>query len=760
VNGTGGGGFDIALGATMKISANLFDALPTESGDLIKYGSGELILANAANSYTGRTIVAGGTVTVGDNVTDGKLGLGEVQLEAADTNLLIHAMGQVDLTAKVTGLGSLTVNGTGKVRLLADNDYNGTNVLSGTLQIGNGGMVGALGLGPVLNDGLVLISRNGVVNISSEMTGSGTLRLSGSSGAVGADRLLVNLSRSLDLTGEVEVTNGTLHLSGTANVPLASRIKVQSGGTLDVSAVAGGYRINEGQKLGGNNGVVKGTILMAGTLAPGNSPGTLTLGGIQFASGSTYQVEIEQATGLFDSIAINGSLAGTGRAVLNGNGTVEVSPIGGLPHAGRYRILTAPEVDGEFAGISGGTALFTERLVYGGTSGAEHVDLELRYAKFEPYGIGKNGKSIGNYLDRVNGDGTAEMKSFVDDLGLTATTDGLGVKITEIGVSAYADTMATSLKRMLDLGASVGGRLEMVGMEVGAGPGGGGVGNGPSGWSGWTSTAASSMNREARVKEGFGGYHLDSQSSVLGVEMPLGPIRLGWVGATGTSRADFAMPNARVKSDSWHMGFYGVARLGRGYLDGLLMCGLVDHEADRTIGVAGFERTAKASFESEEFLLRLGGGFQVMPRDSVWEVSVNEHVSVAGVLQDSISETNAGALGVKTSASDSVGILNEVGLSVGRRFVVVKKPVLVRLRMNWVHDFREGGTLQARFMGAPLGDGTFGVESARGEKDAVRMSGSVDIGLSQRVSLRLGAEYELRRGAPKGTLSISVGVEF
>jgi uncharacterized protein with beta-barrel porin domain len=80
--------------------------------------------------------------------------------------------------------------------------------------------------------------------------------------------------------------------------------------------------------------------------------------------------------------------------------------------------------------------------------------------------------------------------------------------------------------------------------------------------------------------------------------------------------------------------------------------------------------------------------------------------------------------------------------------------------MNWVHDFREGGTLQARFMGAPLGDGTFGVESARGEKDAVRMSGSVDIGLSQRVSLRLGAEYELRRGAPKGTLSISVGVEF
>ena len=760
VDGSGGGGFDVALGVTMTASARLFDAVPTESGDLIKYGDGELILANAANSYTGRTIVERGTVTVGDNVTNGQVGLGEVQLKAADTTLRIHPLGEMDLSAKVTGLGSLTVNGTGKVRLLADNDYNGTNVLSGTLQIGNGGMVGTLGLGPVLNDGLVLIKRNGVVNIASEMTGSGALRLSGSSGAVGADRLVVNLSRSMASTGEVEVTDATLHLSGTASVPSASRIKVQSGGVFDVSAVAGGYRVNAGQSLAGNEGVVKGTIVMAGTLAPGNSPGTLTLGGIQFASGSTYQVEVDQVTGLFDSIAISGSLAGTGRAELNGNGTVVVSPIGSLMNTGVYRILSAPEVDGEFAGISGGTALFSQRLVYGGTSGAEYVNLELRYAKFESYGIGKNGRSIGGYLDRFNGGGTPEMKAFVDDLGLTPTVEGVGVKMSEIGVNAYADTLTTSLRRMLDLGSSVGARMELVGMEVVSGPGSGVVGSGPSGWSGWTSGAASSMDREARGTEGFGGSHLDSQSAVLGVEMPLGPIRLGWVGATGTSRANFAMPNARVESDSSHMGLYGVAKLGRGYVDGLLMYGLVDNEAERTIGVPGFGRTAKASFESEEFLLRLGGGLQVMPAESAWEVSVNERISVAGVMQDSILETQGGALGVRTTAGRSVGLLNEVGMTVGRRFVVVRTPVLVRFRANWVHDFREGATLQASLLGAPAGAGMFGVESAPGEKDAVRMSGSVDIGLSERVGLRLGAEYELRRGAARGTLSISVGIEF
>jgi len=215
-----------------------------------------------------------------------------------------------------------------------------------------------------------------------------------------------------------------------------------------------------------------------------------------------------------------------------------------------------------------------------------------------------------------------------------------------------------------------------------------------------------------------------------------------------------------VKSESWHMGLYGVAKVGRGYLDGLLMYGLVDNDAERTIGLSGFERKMSAKFESSEFLLRLGGGLQVMPVDSAWEVGVNEHVSLAGVMQDAIEESHGGALGVRTKTARSFGIVNEVGLSVGRRFVVMKKPVLVKFRTNWVHDFREGGTLQAGLSGAPSGAGMFDVESARGDRDAVRMNGSVDIGLSERTTLRLGGEYELRRSSRKGTLSISIGVEF
>jgi uncharacterized protein with beta-barrel porin domain len=90
----------------------------------------------------------------------------------------------------------------------------------------------------------------------------------------------------------------------------------------------------------------------------------------------------------------------------------------------------------------------------------------------------------------------------------------------------------------------------------------------------------------------------------------------------------------------------------------------------------------------------------------------------------------------------------------------VYKRQTLRLRCNWVHDFHEGATLGASLAGAPADAGMFEVRTALGDRDRLRWSGSLDVGLTRRVTLRLGGEYETRRGATKGSVSVGLGVEF
>ena len=106
------------------------------------------------------------------------------------------------------------------------------------------------------------------------------------------------------------------------------------------------------------------------------------------------------------------------------------------------------------------------------------------------------------------------------------------------------------------------------------------------------------------------------------------------------------------------------------------------------------------------------------------------------------------------------GLLNEVGLTVGRRWVVRGTPVAVRLQANWLHDFDGTGSVQASFVGAPVSAGGFTARNASGDRDALKISTTVEVSLTQRLSLRIGGEYERRKSSTKSSLTISIGMEF
>jgi hypothetical protein len=77
---------------------------------------------------------------------------------------------------------------------------------------------------------------------------------------------------------------------------------------LDVTATAG-LTLLANQTLAGG-GSVLGTVYISGTLSPGNSIGTLTLGAATLSSGSLYNYEVASASSAAsrDTIVVNGAL--------------------------------------------------------------------------------------------------------------------------------------------------------------------------------------------------------------------------------------------------------------------------------------------------------------------------------------------------------------------------------------------------------------------------------------------------------------------
>ena len=114
----------------------------------------------------------------------------------------------------VSGTGSLTQSGTGILTLNGANTYTGgTDINSGTVQIGNGGTTGSI-VGNVANSGTLVFDRSNNLTFAGDVSGSGSLTHRG--------------DNTLILTGTSTYTGGTTIDSGGIN---KGTLKVGNGGT-------------------------------------------------------------------------------------------------------------------------------------------------------------------------------------------------------------------------------------------------------------------------------------------------------------------------------------------------------------------------------------------------------------------------------------------------------------------------------------------------------------------------------------------------
>lgn len=270
-------GFTLATGTT-AIQSSGAGAIEFTNADAIAYsGTG------------GRVVSLGGTNT--------------------DDNILSAGIGDQD-SSNIT---SLAKNDGGRWLLTGNTTYTGsTNINAGTLVLGNGGTSGSIESQTVNNFGVLGFDRSDTYTYGGLIQGSGDLAQSGSGVTV--------LTGDNTYSGATNLFAGTLLING------------------DQTAATGLTSVMSGAILGGS-GIIGGDVLIdnGGMLAPGNSPGVLTIkGNLGLNTASILDIEFGEANTvggpLNDLIEVGGDLT------LDGRIDVSVST-GGRFDAGLYRII-------------------------------------------------------------------------------------------------------------------------------------------------------------------------------------------------------------------------------------------------------------------------------------------------------------------------------------------------------------------------------------------------------------------------------------
>ncbi|MBT3199476.1 MAG: PEP-CTERM sorting domain-containing protein [Phycisphaerales bacterium] len=275
---------------------NVFSGSLKGSGSFYKHGTGTLTFSGDNSAHTGPLVITDGLV----DITDGTFKCSEL-LVGHDAQAALNISGATLRATSTTRFGR-DAGASGNVEIGADSSLTFDSYLvvayAGTAQVDQ-------------NAGSVLVDNNMPLYIGERSDSDGTYNLNAGSLHVTGDLCIGGNSGSAG--GE-----GILTVGESAILTVDGELKLWSGGTLD------------------GKGSLAANVTNAGTLAPGQSPGLMTIDG-DYTQDAAATLEIELA-GLmrgseYDALVI------TGAATLGG--TLEVKLLGGFAPANgdRFDIL-------------------------------------------------------------------------------------------------------------------------------------------------------------------------------------------------------------------------------------------------------------------------------------------------------------------------------------------------------------------------------------------------------------------------------------
>lgn len=708
-------------------------------GALRQAGRGMTTLTGS-NSHSGGTQITAGTLSV---ASDAHLGAASGALSLAGGTLATtasfasaravelsggafapQAATTLTLDGVIGGPGALAMNGAGTLWLNGANTYSGaTSVNAGTLILGPGGRLSPAALS-VAGGGVVDLSRmmaagQSIASLSGQgVVALGSRNLTITTGGTSFGGSLVDGGAG----GSLTIAGGTTTLTGVSSYSGPTLI---TGGRLVVHGTLAGTSgvVVSGGLLGGTGDVPGVVVAAGGSLSPGNSIGTINLGGnLTLAAGSFTVIEVQGARADRINVAGQATLGGALRLVPLGGPYVFNAP---------YTLIRAGSVSGQFATVSTEGSFgagVTTRI----SSTADALELRLMPAPLLGGG-GRNSQAVAAGLNAaVAGGGDVSPLFALYNLPASAQPQGLNLLSGEVHVAGMRAGIETSGQLLGLLLAPWRAEDQTVGATRI-----------------WASGFGSGGRRGGDAAAGSGAVTGGGGGVAAGAEIRLGAgLVAGFALAGAGTQASLTGGLGRAESSQLHGALYGRMEQGPWRLGAALAYGGADATTRRQVTYLGAGQL-QGRYTSHGVGLRLEAGW-------AWTapigLTLTPGIAFQGGWFDTPGFTESASGPLAAAALGVSGRQSQSRLEIGLR---VETPVTARLaafgRIAWASYLERDAAITARVTGLP-GPG-FTVAGARPDAQSALLSAGLDWRMSAAWSLtgRLDAELSANTTLLGGT---------
>ena len=533
-------------------------------------------------------------------------------------------------------------------------------------------------------------------------------------------------------TGETKVTGGQLSINGS----VVSKVTIAQNGVLR------------------GVGKIDSSLYSAGRLAPGNSPGTLTVNGpVTIAAGATTSFDIDGTgtgngagnysrlitTGANGSISVNGVIVPVLRGITGSASNTYVAPLGS-----RYEVIQASTaITGGFTSLTqpttGGLPNSTRMDALYSSRSIALVVTPLVYGNLAANGLaaGPNQNAVGAALDAVRPAAGPRTNDVFAALYAT-TPEALVPALSQVAGEVHAAGSTVILEH---------GGLLRDALNARFAPG-------VSGQSaqGWTSLQA-----VGGWAEGNGGARLNwSEQALFGGAdgIAVGNWTVGFAGGVSRSSGRIDAQGAGMRSTNGDLAVYGQTTFGpvKASLGaGVTLSGV---ETTRAISFGGVNSSIGTSYTrlSGQVFGELGYGL------ALGDVELTPFVSGAlvGLSSAPYSESGSAFALSGTLAGQTQGI-TVAGLRVSTEIPVGEAALSANAMVGWQHVF---GDAQGSASQALAGGPAFRTVGAGASRDAVVVDLGINYALGKGVTAGLSSSGRLGASSGSGAVKGSFKVAF
>ncbi len=731
----------IRVGDGTAASANYTATISNKldgGGTLTKTDLGTLIL-DGDNTYWGGTEIRQGTLQLGNGGDSGSI-VGDV------VNNGVLAFNRSDGTSfdgAISGTGVVRIIG-GDVTLAAANSYSGGTIVDGGIL--RAGVYGAFvdQTAYTVNGGTLDLN-NFALNVSSLSGTGGTVAIGASALTVQQD-VDTNFAGSLSGTGSFSKGGkGTLTLSGDNSAFTGEGFVGH--GTLAVNGVfSGSLDIGPAGRLQGTGTV--GDTIVSGTIAPGNSIGTLNVAGnIAFNPGSIYEVEVN-AAGQGDKIVA------TGAAAISG-GTVRVlAGMGDYSPATTYTILTANGVDGTFNGVTSNLAFLDPSLSY--DTNNVYLTMTRNATSFQNVGVTRNQIAAGGGVESL-GFGNP-LYNAVLNLSAPQARTAFDQLSGEIHASAKASMIEDSrfvrnaindrIRAAFDgVGASGGMVTTYVdGKPVPVAANTNGVALWGQGFGSWGHTDRD--GNAARLNRKTGGFFVGLDTAAFDAW------RLGAVAGYSNTSFDVKDRHSSGSSDNYHLGLYGGTNWGNIAFRTGAAYTWHDVSTNRNVSFSGFGNSLTADYDASTTQVFGELAYGVNMGATSFEPFAN--LAYVNLHTYGLSE-RGGAAALTSPSSNTDATFTTLGLRASSTFEANGTNVTAKGLLGWRHAL--GGVIPTSTM--RFGDAdAFTIAGVPVARNAAVIEAGLDLALTPDAALGVSYGGQFGSGISDQSVKANFNVRF